>query len=101
MKSSRRTTVATLVALALVTVVGMGLIEGYLPHTDDGCKVEIHCLACRWAMASTAVSAPLSAPSLALELTGTIDGQTRGEPLDRSADRPSSRGPPLSDLPTI
>lgn len=101
MKSSRRTTATTLVALALVTVVGMGLIEGYLPHTDDGCKVEIHCLACRWAMASTVVSAPLAAPSLALELAGTIEGQTQGIPLERSADRPSSRGPPRTDLPTI
>jgi len=101
MRPNYRTNATTLVALALVAVVGMGLVEGYLPHTDDGCKVEIHCLACRWAMASTAVSAPLSTPSLALELAGTIEGQTRGVPLEPSADRLSSRGPPRTDLPTI
>jgi len=31
----------------LVALVGMLGVADFLPHTDDGCAVESHCLACR------------------------------------------------------
>jgi hypothetical protein len=41
--------------------------ESALLHTDDGCPVEIHCLACRLALGTTAV-APPPEPVLAIAL---------------------------------
>ena len=31
----------------LVALVGLMGVSDFLPHTDDGCAVEIHCLTCR------------------------------------------------------
>lgn len=31
----------------LAALVGLLGVADFLPHTDDGCAVEIHCLACR------------------------------------------------------
>jgi hypothetical protein len=37
--------IAAFVALAGFT--GLLWLEDFAPHTDDGCQVEVHCLACR------------------------------------------------------
>jgi hypothetical protein len=46
------------VALAALLVFGGALAEASFVHTDDGCSLELHCLACRWVIGSTAVAAP-------------------------------------------
>lgn len=50
-KSGWRFTVATLAAVALVSLISFA---EFLPHTDDGCAVESHCVACRAHMAALA-----------------------------------------------
>jgi hypothetical protein len=85
-----------LVALAALLAFLGASAEGFV-HTDDGCPVEIHCLACRLALGTTAV-APPAAPVLAIQLV------ERGTPPERPISRAaryvartrSTRGPPLA-----
>ena len=49
----RRRSVAA--AVILVLALFAGAMEGFLPHTDDGCATEIHCLACRALHGGTAL----------------------------------------------
>lgn len=69
---------------------------GDLVHTDDGCQVEIHCLACQRVLVSVGV-AGLAAPWCpSIERLGRI---TTIDPLPtREADSPTtaSRAPPLA-----
>jgi hypothetical protein len=82
-----------LAALALCT----GLfVESFVPHTDDGCAVETHCLACSLALAT------LSLPAVALAVVARIDQVVQpvwaaDEPLRAAAALPTlpSRAPPL------
>ena len=53
MHARDRWTFRFLAALLLVSLVSAFAVEAYV-HTDDGCAVEIHCLACRHAAGSTA-----------------------------------------------
>ena len=46
---------------------GAALAQDAYLHTDDGCVVETHCLACRWHLGTTGTTveaAPLGPPSL-------------------------------------
>lgn len=44
---TRRSWQNRLVTSVLVALVGLVGLADFLPHTDDGCAVEQHCLACR------------------------------------------------------
>jgi hypothetical protein len=85
---------ATLVLLALLALAAGGL-NGFLPHTDDGCPTEIHCLVCRSAHGRVAaVSAP-AAPALALTSLGAVAEPPLAACLDSLPDAHDARGPPL------
>ena len=48
--------------IASATLAGIALCAGlavtsFLPHTDDGCQVETHCLSCRLTLGTVAVGA--------------------------------------------
>lgn len=45
----------TTFALVLIALVAATALQGFAPHTDDGCRTEIHCQACRHGLASLAV----------------------------------------------
>jgi hypothetical protein len=81
--------------VALVCV-GAALVEESFVHTDDGCSVEIHCLACRLAAGSTAVVSP--AIVLPIALTTAAPVAAPGDfSLREAAPRQSpSRAPPLA-----
>jgi hypothetical protein len=87
------------VALAAVVLAAMcaGLAEGSFAHTDDGCPVEKHCLACRLATGTVAVLATaVPVPQRTAERTEriwTVDVQVRG--ASTAAITPS-RAPPLA-----
>jgi hypothetical protein len=81
---------------ALFGLATVSVAVDYLPHTDDGCAVEIHCLACRTSVSQTAATTTvlvLPSPSdfvewLAKELPcSSLGGTVRVV---------NSRGPPLS-----
>lgn len=84
-------------AAALLLIAGIvGGVAQDLIHTDDGCPVEIHCLACQRTLASVGVAA-LPAPwSPSIELIGRIvavEHSPRHEPDSPPA---GSRAPPLA-----
>jgi hypothetical protein len=57
MSSRRRCPARAAIALVLLAVLG-AVFAGQYVHTDDGCAVETHCVACRQAVASIAVPTP-------------------------------------------
>ncbi len=96
MRSARGRTWIVVGVLALVASLGLAWVEEALVHTDDGCEVEVHCLACRLALGGVIVAParPALGPSLASA------GEVAPAPLPPSsspAPRPAlSRGPPSS-----
>jgi hypothetical protein len=92
---SRRRRVASLLAIALLSVFGLALAEDAFFHTDDGCQVEVHCLACRLALGTAAGAV---APDVAPNLTASDrPAPYRGSAAVAPADLPkASRAPPLT-----
>jgi hypothetical protein len=94
MRARRRTLL--LAALMLLASFGALSLEQGFVHTDDGCAVETHCLACRWAYGATSVVAAqvaLSAPVAAVELVTARSAAAPAAPAVLAAE---SRGPPRS-----
>jgi hypothetical protein len=91
-RRARRTIALTVLVLAALFAADM---EGAFVHHDDGCSVEIHCLACRLTLGSTAVlTSGVAGLAPAPDAVGTAppvaDRQTRPSTLESR--RP--RGPP-------
>ena len=84
------------IAIAAVALLGLAtaLTEAWFFHTDDGCAVEIHCIACRWTSASTGVATALHAPSVTLPLAGPITPQPAVPHVGSTPDVRWARGPP-------
>ena len=82
--------IALLVLAALVCAMG----TDFVPHTDDGCQVETHCVACRTAF-SRATPVVLGSPTpVELALLGSVL-PTLPAPLSLvEPARVPSRGPP-------
>jgi hypothetical protein len=82
--------------VALLALVGFGasLADQAFFHTDDGCQVELHCLACRTASVVVTTDLATGPPTLALAVSDLIVLAPRSQP--RSADRVpvAPRGPP-------
>jgi hypothetical protein len=57
-RTSRRRNAFVLVALLALGALGNALVQEAFVHTDDGCAVELHCLACRLSVAGTTVLSP-------------------------------------------
>jgi hypothetical protein len=95
MRSSRRNTLAWVALVALVCVAGALLEESFV-HTDDGCDVEIHCIACRLVAGSTAVVSPAIVLPVAVQAAAPVAAQADCN-LHEAAPRQSpSRAPPLA-----
>jgi hypothetical protein len=83
-------------AIALIVLASVVAAAGadFLPHTDDGCQTEIHCLVCRTAF-SSAVPVALAAPaSIALALSGALPARVPVPLAQAEPGRLASRGPP-------
>jgi hypothetical protein len=83
-------------AVILVLALFAGTMEGFLPHTDDGCATEIHCLTCRALQGGTALFV-----RSAVLLPVAVPAETAVAAAPRHAPwvvlRPlPSRGPPAS-----
>jgi hypothetical protein len=93
----RRSTKA-LAFVALLALIGLSaaLYEESFAHTDDGCAVEVHCVACRLLLGGATVFAtvPILAPA-----TVAVEAPIAPEPLARLTVAPrlfQSRAPPLA-----
>ncbi len=96
MISARSRSLYAFAVLALAASLGLALAEQSLPHTDDGCAVEIHCVACRLLLGSVVVTPT----QLSVEPRFTAVGDV-SVPEVRALPVPArrvahSRGPPAS-----
>jgi hypothetical protein len=82
------------VALALLASLAILTAGDFLAHTDDGCAVEIHCLACQRVVGSIAIVAADIALAPALSLLGEVPIAASVIVPRAPAHRHSSRGPP-------
>lgn len=57
MRRRKLSAITFLVAFAALVSLGGVLFEESFVHTDDGCAVEVHCLACRLTLGGSAVVA--------------------------------------------
>jgi hypothetical protein len=82
------------IALLLLASLGTVAAQDAFAHTDDGCAVEVHCLACRTAADRT--DAPGSLPSLqpGLAPVATVVAETAAPLQDAAPADTDSRGPP-------
>jgi hypothetical protein len=73
-------------------------LEGYLPHTDDGCAVEVHCIVCRAQLGTTGVAVPILALPVPSD-TARVVVLPRPKPRpDATVRTAASRGPPSSSI---
>jgi len=94
-QSSRRRTVAW-IALAALVCVSAALVEESFIHTDDGCNVEIHCIACRLAAGSTAVVSPAIVLPAAVQTTAPVVAEADSSLCEAAPHESPSRAPPLA-----
>ncbi len=90
-RSRKATTLAARVALLGFLA---ALVVLSFTHTDDGCVVERHCLACVWALSPAdgigAIASPVPGPCVPGEVLADRDPA----PLPPAARVLASRGPP-------
>ena len=82
-------------ALSALASLGLALGTDAFVHTDDGCVVETHCVACVWhhgAVVVPATAAPVfTAPATAV---GSVARLETPAPADAAPRTAPSRGPP-------
>ena len=93
---SGRRRVASLLALALLSVFGLALAEDAFFHPDDGCAVELHCLSCRGHQGAPAVSAPVTVPLGVLQPGAVVERADGTVRLEGARPETPSRAPPLA-----
>lgn len=94
MISWRRHPLFARIGLIVLASFSLAVLEASAIHTDDGCQVELHCFACLWQLASTAIVALPAAGPTVLELSGRVESPetSEGDPYSRIT--ASSRAPP-------
>lgn len=81
----------------LVALVGLFSLADFLPHTDDGCAVEIHCLACRAHISAVSDLVVAATVSFGANEGAAIDGAEDQRLADDPARLlPPGRAPPIS-----
>jgi hypothetical protein len=85
----------TVIGVWALVAFSSAFAEAAFVHTDDGCKVEVHCLACRWTVGTTGTAPP---PVFAL-VAGLVRAGTTPELPARATPEttlevPAARGPP-------
>lgn len=84
------------VVLALLVCTAVAALQESFVHTDDGCAVELHCIACRWAFSAAIVF--VETPILAASWIAVRDVPPISVVVCEQAPRrrPASRGPPAA-----
>jgi hypothetical protein len=71
-------------------------IAADLVHTDDGCQVETHCLACQRVLGSVGITATAPSWNPSIEPVGRVKAGDHIAILDPVAPTAGSRAPPLA-----
>jgi hypothetical protein len=82
-------------ASVLLLAAFAGALAGDLVHTDDGCQVEIHCLACQRVLVSVGVAAVAAPWCPSIEVVGRIAATDPVPAHDPDSPAAASRAPPL------
>lgn len=81
----------------LVALVGLLGVADFLPHTDDGCAVESHCLTCRAHVSAITDLVTFATLPLGPSEISAFEGTAEPRPLDASVRLlPPGRAPPAS-----
>jgi hypothetical protein len=96
MRSRNGRRAAGLLAVAVLSALSLSVVQDAFFHTDDGCAVERHCLACRWHHGAAAVSAAVTAPLSAPEPGDVLAHAGRIVRLETARPDTPSRAPPLA-----
>ena len=81
----------------LVALVGMLSFADFLSHTDDGCAVEVHCLACRAHLTTVTDLVALASHSLGAPEVVAIVSTEDQRPIDQGLGLlPPGRAPPVT-----
>jgi hypothetical protein len=82
------------VAAWTLVVLAVAFFDNAFRHTDDGCAVETHCLACRTASVPITPGVVTSAVATALKPTATVVVVPVALPRLVVVSVPDTRGPP-------
>lgn len=96
MRWARKHRTLAWVALAALLCVSAALVQESFVHTDDGCAVEIHCVACRLAVGGTAVVGPVIVLPVAVQATAPLAVQADSSLREAAPRQSPSRAPPLA-----
>jgi hypothetical protein len=91
----RRGRLKAALALSLLLALGAAVASDFV-HTDDGCVVEQHCLACRWAQATLSLPALAPVPTMRLEPVGEVMMVVTAISTTVATAETASRAPPLA-----
>jgi len=95
MMRRRRAPWGFLVAVVLIAI-GAAQLESVAFHTDDGCQIEVHCLACRWHQGAVVVLAAPATAAAAHAPAETLAALPADQPADVRRTTTGSRAPPLA-----
>ena len=84
----------TVGAAVLVAALGLAALDGFLPHTDDGCPVEVHCLVCQRAQGTTPVLPHVLLVTTSFVVVGSAVVAAAAPPSCRTTPTAVPRGPP-------
>jgi hypothetical protein len=96
-RSWRRT--ASVLAIALLAAFSVALAEDAFFHTDDGCAVERHCLACRWHHGAAASPTSITAPVAVLAPGDLVGNSSPVALLEVALPKHRRAHPPSPDSP--
>jgi len=82
-------------AWLFLTSFAAGLAQD-LVHTDDGCQVEVHCLACQRALVSASVGSTVPQWRPAVQPVGRVAPEKLAAVQHRAVPVSGSRAPPLA-----
>jgi hypothetical protein len=88
----------TVAAAVLVAALGIALLDGFLPHTDDGCPVEVHCLVCQRDQGTTPVLPHVLLVVTSFVVVGSAVVSAAAVPSSLATPTAVPRGPPSAPL---
>jgi hypothetical protein len=84
------------VVLALLLCTASAALQESFAHTDDGCEVELHCIACRWAFAANVLFIDTPTVAASSAIVEIVSPPSAALPPEAPHRRPTSRGPPVA-----
>ena len=95
-RTLRRRRLRTLTCLLAVATLWFAVVNASGRHTDDGCRVELHCFTCQWALSGAAVTTHWQPLDPGLELVGRTSPPEPPGLIEVPPPESATRGPPAA-----